>query len=408
MPFPESPDKRLVTRQRRCWWCGTFKTRSPLKATGETTLVLLKKSILFYFLFFRFIWFYYQHIPWLELWYFFPPRFIQETDDTLNLSRFSSAKAEDSQPLNKLHWCIRACRNPLLPLTLERHLFFFSSDTQEGTWTGIWRSFFSPQSFSLRPLQPLSPLCPSQPHPAVGAMALALCAILVALPCLSHATAPDCEDLVKPIMPEDPSQVQFLVFFFLHLGAHRASKVKSKTPHQGLWEVGVRPGSRWPPAVPQGAGVHEKLLDWTVPYWWPSGGDAALGRSLLVSEVHGEKLWEKKKGCLWNCFVSHILCPVCPAIGASSGRWTQPFLDSPPHFAVSEPLDGINVNQVQRSRLKMPFIWDFKKTCRTTKDTSCRPAPTACCGQTPFEMGTSLVATRCSSVSSVSLLFLTS
>lgn len=71
--------------------------------------------------------------------------------------------------------------------------------------------FFSP-SFSLCPLQLLSPLRPSQPHPAVGAMALALCAILVALPCLSHATAPDCEDLVKPIMPEDPSQVRFLVF----------------------------------------------------------------------------------------------------------------------------------------------------------------------------------------------------
>lgn len=36
--FPESPDKRLVTRQRRCWWCGTFETvstRSPLRAGGR-------------------------------------------------------------------------------------------------------------------------------------------------------------------------------------------------------------------------------------------------------------------------------------------------------------------------------------------------------------------------------------
>lgn len=50
-----------------------------------------------------------------------------------------------------------------------------------------------------------------------------------------------------------------------------------------------------------------------------------------------------------------------------------------------------------KHKLMMPLT--LKKTCRNTKATSCRPAPTACCGRTPFETATSPVASSCSSVS---------
>lgn len=74
-------------------------------------------------------------------------------------------------------------------------------------------------------------------------MALALCAILVALPCLSHATAPNCEDLVKPIMP-DPSQVQFLVFFpFISVRTVRQKlKVRLRIKVFGRWVYAMGAG----------------------------------------------------------------------------------------------------------------------------------------------------------------------
>lgn len=43
----------------------------------------------------------------------------------------------------------------------------------------------------------------------------------------------------------------------------------------------------------------------------------------------------------------------------------------------------------------------LKKICQTTRDTCCRHALTACCGQTPLETGTSLADTSCSSVSAL-------
>lgn len=85
---------------------------------------------------------------------------------------------------------------------------------------------------------------------------------------------------------------------------------------QGVWEVGVRDGRRRPPAVPQGTGVHEELLGRTVPHCGPSGGNAALGRSLLVSEGDVKDFEKEVKGNV----VLDILCSACPAIGASSGR----------------------------------------------------------------------------------------
>lgn len=81
-------------------------------------------------------------------------------------------------------------------------------------------------------------------------MALALCAILVALPCLSHATAPDCEDLVKPIMPEDPSQVQFLVCLFFSFISGRTVrqklKVRLRTKVFGRWVYAMGAGDPQP------------------------------------------------------------------------------------------------------------------------------------------------------------------
>lgn len=58
----------------------------------------------------------------------------------------------------------------------------------------------------------------------------------------------------------------------------------------------------------------------------------------------------------------------------------------------------ICLQQIMGFHNKFDFFLHFQKTCRTTKDTSCRLVLTACCGQILFVMWTSQADTSCSLV----------
>lgn len=145
-PFPESPTKGSLPGSAAAGDVELLKQGVHSTQQGKQPWFCWRKP--FFFIFSLYLILLPTH-SLAQVVVFFPPMFIQETN-TLNLSRFFSAEAEDSQPLNKLHWCIRACRNPLLPLALERHLFFFRPTPRrehEPAFGGVF--FFLPHSLSV-------------------------------------------------------------------------------------------------------------------------------------------------------------------------------------------------------------------------------------------------------------------
>lgn len=88
---------------------------------------------------------------------------------------------------------------------------------------------------------------------------------VLALASLSAAFAPNCEDMLKPYIPQDPKEVRpafanrgrlkqpLPLFFFFFL-------------RKGFWKMGVCDGSRGPSSIPQSAGVDQELLGGADPY----------------------------------------------------------------------------------------------------------------------------------------------
>lgn len=77
-------------------------------------------------------------------------------------------------------------------------------------------------------------------------MALPAVVVLLALTSLSAASAPDCKDLVKPFMPEDPKLVGFLCLFLIY--PQRCLDILNITMIlgclcEGFWKMGVCDGS---------------------------------------------------------------------------------------------------------------------------------------------------------------------
>lgn len=88
---------------------------------------------------------------------------------------------------------------------------FFFFETPVRKWISV-RCFSVAASATSSAVLLLSLFHLSHLHPSVWTMALSAVVFLLALSSLTAATAPDCKDLVKPFMPEDPKLVSCAFF----------------------------------------------------------------------------------------------------------------------------------------------------------------------------------------------------
>ena len=126
------------------------------------------------------------------------------------------------------------------------------------------------------------------PRPSATAMALTAIVPLVALASLCAAVAPNCDDMVKPYIPQDPYMVRHAFFWALIILPRLQSwtgETSSAFLCEGFWKMGVCDGSRGPPSIPQSTGIAQKFLDGAGAYFWCLYCDLTLGRLPVVSVV---------------------------------------------------------------------------------------------------------------------------